>query len=85
MGTEQSVTDQLTVGVQVVENDVSVAFVTGSKHDYLAEFGEFLQKLSSVGSYIDACINFFACRELDFKCDIMGKTEVIVTVDECLV
>lgn len=59
------------VGIQVIDDDIGVAFVTGSKDDDLEILAKFFQTFHSIGPHIDTSFNFGVIRKRDFKGHIM--------------
>lgn len=85
MPSEQTMTDVLSFRIQIIKNDIGVAFVACRKHDDLAHFRQFFQKLFGKGSNIDPGVNLFPGRKLDLQSDIMGKGQILVAMDEGLI
>ena len=78
-------TDVLPFRVQIVKNDVGVAFMACRKHDDLAHFRQFFQKLFGKGSNIDPGVDLFPGGKFDLQSDIMGKRQIFVAMDEGLI
>ena len=85
LASEESVADVLVLRVEVVEDHIGVAFVTGREDNDLAHLRHFFQELLGVGTDVDPRINDLASGELDLEGDIMGKAQILVAVNECLV
>lgn len=59
------------VGIQVIDDDIGVTFMTGSKNNNLEVLAKFFQAFHCVGSHIDSSFNFGVIRECDFEGHIM--------------
>ena len=70
------------VGIQVIDDDIGVTFVTGSKDDDLEVLAKFFQAFHSIGPHIDSSFNFGVIRESDFKGHIMGFIQCFITMDK---
>lgn len=75
----------LILRIQVVQDDISVAGVTGGKDDDFEVFAQILEDLLGVGSDVDSCLYDFSGGEGDRQFDIVGWSQSIIAVDQCLI
>ena len=85
MFSEETMVDVLVLRVQVVENNVGIAGVTGSEDDYLEVSAQVAKDFLDVRTDVDACLDDFPCREGNRQLDIVWRCEGVVAVDEGLI
>jgi hypothetical protein len=82
----ESVVDELLLWVEIVQNNVRVALVTGSEHDHLEVLVNGLQALKRSWSNVNPSVYNFSRRERYRKHDIwIGSLDIIAAVDKGLV
>ena len=81
----QSMMNQLSLGIKVVQNLVGVATVTGCKnHDF--EFAlQKVKNLKCTRSYVDTCLSHLSCWKFYTYFDVVRHHCALVAVDEGLV
>lgn len=75
----------LSLFIKVVNNHVGVAAVTSSKYDDLEVFAKRLQNLSSIGPYVDACLDHLPIHKLDGQFHITSHVSGIIAMYQSLI
>ena len=78
---KEPVVDVLAVGVEIVEDYIGVARVTGSEYDDFVVFAEVAEYFWSMGTDVDACFDDLAGWEGNGQLHVIGGCEGIVAVD----
>lgn len=81
----QSVLDQFVLWVQVVEDHIGVAGVTGCEDNDFEIGSQSLEHFNSMWANIDPSLNDLPCREGDGQRDIMWRRSCFVAMDKCLI
>lgn len=68
---EKSMRNVLMIRVQIINNNIGITLMTGSKHNNLEIFTQLSQTLHSIGSNIDTGLDFRIIRERYLKSYIM--------------
>lgn len=71
--------------INVVDDDVSVAFMTGSEDNQLIVFTELLEALSSVWTDVDASFDDGTVGKFDWQENVAGHVRVLIAVNQSLV
>jgi len=78
--------NELTLGVDIVQDSVCVRLVTGSEDDHLEHLVRFLQTLHQVGAKVDASADRLFIREINLQDNIrILCLDVVHTMDQCFV
>lgn len=68
---KKSMWDVLTIRIQIINDNIRIAFMTSSKHNNLEILTQLSQALHGIWSHIDASFDFSIIRECNFKGHIM--------------
>lgn len=82
MLSEESMIDILVFGIEVIEDDVGVAWVTGCEDDHFEVFAEVFKDLLGVRADVDACLDDLASGESYRKFYIVRWSERIVAMNQ---
>ena len=82
---EQPMVDVKVIGVEVVQNHIRIARVTGCEDDDLEVFAQILEDFLSIGSDVDACLDDLSSWEGDRQFNIVGWSQGIVAVNQSLI
>ena len=74
--------DVFVFGVEVVQNYVGVAAVTGSENDNLEVFAQILQDFLGVWTNVDSSLDDFSRWESDGQFDIERRSKSVIAMDE---
>ena len=81
MVSEQPMLDVLVIWVEVVQNHICVAWVTGCEDDHLEMFAEIFYYLLGVGSDVNTRLYYLASWEGYGQFYVKWRSQGIVTVD----
>lgn len=82
---EKTMRNPLPLGVQIIDDDIGIAFVTGCEDNYFKILAQFSKAFDCVRSNIYASLDASLVWELYLDSHIMGHLQRLVTVDQGLV
>lgn len=85
MLTEESMVYPLSIGIEIVHDDIGVAGMTGSEDNDLEVFAEVFEDFFGVGADVDASLDDFSGWELDGQFDAVRRIGSVVAVDKRLI
>ena len=85
MISKQSVADQFLLRVEVIEDNVGVAFVAGREDNDFTDSGELLQELNCEGSDVHSGVDFLAGGEANAQRDIVRNVKGFITMNQSFV
>lgn len=77
--------DVFVLRVEVIQNHIRVATVTGSEDDDLEVFAEILKDFLGVGTDVDSSLDDFSSWESDGQFDIERRSKSVIAVNEGLI
>ena len=82
---EKSMSDVLVFRVKIVEDDIGIARVTGSKDYDLEIAGQVFEDFKCMRTNVDAAFNNFSCRKSDGELDIAFDARIFIAMNQGLV
>ena len=77
--------NKLIIWVQIVKHNVSIAWMTSSKHYYLKVLRKCFQKFYCMRSNVDSCLNFLTSWKFDINFNIMRQIHTVIAMNQSFI